>query len=143
MDAQQVPGNVIKRCVTKYGFLGAVVNDTQRDDASRGSPTFHDRHEWDMLWQICTKLDVLFYLHPRKPTGLFMEEIRALWKYFVGPHLSRTRGQVTSLWCGDQRRFDRHPKPQVIIGNLGEHIPFDVWGVNHWFEDGRKALGLE
>lgn len=31
--------------------------------------------------------------------------------------------------------FDRHPKLKVIIGHLGEHIPFDMWRINHWIED--------
>ena len=39
--------------------------------------------------------------------------------------------------------FDRHPKLQVIIGHLGEHIPFDLWRINHWFEDIKKPLGLK
>lgn len=38
--------------------------------------------------------------------------------------------------------FDRHPKLQVILGHLGEHIPFDMWRINHWFEDRKKQLGL-
>lgn len=39
--------------------------------------------------------------------------------------------------------FDRFPKLQVIIGHLGEHIPFDLWRINHWFEDVKKPLGLD
>ena len=38
--------------------------------------------------------------------------------------------------------FDRHPSLKVIIGHLGEHIPFDLWRINHWFEDIKKPLGL-
>jgi 2,3-dihydroxybenzoate decarboxylase len=39
--------------------------------------------------------------------------------------------------------FDRHPKLQIVIGHLGEHIPFDMWRINHWFEDIKKPLGLD
>jgi 2,3-dihydroxybenzoate decarboxylase len=39
--------------------------------------------------------------------------------------------------------FDRNPKLQVILGHLGEHIPFDLWRINHWFEDRKKLLGLD
>lgn len=38
--------------------------------------------------------------------------------------------------------FDRHPSLQIIIGHLGEHLPFDLWRINHWFEDRKKPLGL-
>lgn len=39
--------------------------------------------------------------------------------------------------------FDRISKLQVILGHLGEHIPFDLWRLNHLFEDRKKLLGLE
>jgi 2,3-dihydroxybenzoate decarboxylase len=38
--------------------------------------------------------------------------------------------------------FDRNPKLKVIVGHLGEHIPFDLWRINHWFEDIKKPLGM-
>lgn len=36
--------------------------------------------------------------------------------------------------------FDRFPKLQVIVGHLGEHIPFDFWRINHWLEDVERPL---
>lgn len=36
--------------------------------------------------------------------------------------------------------FDRFPKLKVIIGHLGEHIPFDFWRTNRWFEDVERPL---
>jgi 2,3-dihydroxybenzoate decarboxylase len=39
--------------------------------------------------------------------------------------------------------FDRNPKLQIVIGHLGEHIPFDLWRINHWWEDIFKQLGLD
>lgn len=38
--------------------------------------------------------------------------------------------------------FDRHPKLQVVIGHLGEHIVADLWRINHWLEDVKKPQGL-
>lgn len=58
--------------------------------------------------------------------------------------------------------FDRHPKLKIVIGHLGEHLPFDLWRINRkpdpvhllasfadhmlmfpdWFEDIKKPLGL-
>lgn len=38
--------------------------------------------------------------------------------------------------------FDRHPKLKIIVGHLGEHIPFDMWRINHWLEDG-EYLNVE
>lgn len=39
--------------------------------------------------------------------------------------------------------FDRHPKLQIIIGHLGEHLVADMWRINHWFEDIKKPLGMD
>ncbi|KAK3717047.1 hypothetical protein LTR37_006102 [Vermiconidia calcicola] len=134
----------LRRCVTKYGFLGALVNDTQRNDASGDSMIFYDDPSWDTFWQTCTELGVPFYLHPRNPTGVFMEKLWAPRKWLIGPPLSFAQGvSLHLLGMVTNGVFDRHPKLQVIIGHLGEHIPFDLWRINHWFEDVKKPLGLD
>ncbi|KAK3725418.1 hypothetical protein LTR37_000388 [Vermiconidia calcicola] len=126
-----------------YGFLGALVNDTQRNDASGDSMIFYDDPSWDAFWQTCTELDVPFYLHPRNPTGVFMEKLWAPRKWLIGPPFSFAQGvSLHLLGMVTNGVFDRHTRLQVIIGHLGEHIPFDLWRINHWFEDVKKPLGL-
>lgn len=39
--------------------------------------------------------------------------------------------------------FDRFPKLKIIVGHLGEHIPFDFWRINHWLEDVEKPLAAK
>lgn len=134
----------LRRCVTKYGFKGALVNDTQRSGNDGDDLIFYDKPEWDIFWQTCTELDVPFYLHPRNPTGTVFEK---LWKdrqWLVGPPLSFAQGvSLHLLGMVTNGVFDRHPKLQIILGHLGEHIPFDLWRINHWFEDVKKPLGLD
>jgi 2,3-dihydroxybenzoate decarboxylase len=132
----------LRRCVVEYGFKGALVNDVQI--ASDGSSLiFYDQPQWDVFWRTCEELDVPFYLHPKQPTGVVYE---TLWKdrsWLVGPPLSFAQGvSLHLLGMVVNGVFDRHPKLQVIIGHLGEHIPFDMWRINHWFEDVKKPLGL-
>ena len=144
MHDPNVASDELRRCVTKYGFVGALVNDTQRDDASGSSMIFYDNPAWDVFWQTCTELDVPFYLHPRNPTGVFMEKLWADRKWLLGPPLSFAQGvSLHLLGMATNGVFDRHPRLQVIIGHLGEHIPFDLWRINHWFEDVKKPLGLD
>ncbi|KAF7886498.1 uncharacterized protein EAF01_011176 [Botrytis porri] len=62
-------------------------------------------------------------------------------KYLIGPPLSfanavslHVLGLISNGVC------DRFPKLKLIIGHLGEHISFDFWRINHWFEDVEKHL---
>ncbi|TQB72139.1 hypothetical protein MPDQ_007039 [Monascus purpureus] len=105
---------------------------------------FYDQPEWDEFWATVTDLDVQFYLHPRNPTGKIYDALWADRKWLVGPPLSFAQGvSLHLLGMVSNGVFDRHPKLQVIIGHLGEHLPFDLWRINHWFEDVKKPLGLK
>lgn len=134
----------LRRCVKDYGFKGALVNDTQRAGDDGDDMIFYDQPEWDEFWSVVEELDVPFYLHPRNPTGTMHEKLWAKRKWLVGPPLSFAQGvSLHLLGMVTNGVFDRHPKLQIIIGHLGEHLPFDLWRINHWFEDVKKPLGLD
>ncbi|EKG13149.1 Amidohydrolase 2 [Macrophomina phaseolina MS6] len=134
----------LKRCVKQYGFKGALINDTQRAGPDGEDLIFYDQPEWDVFWQTCTELDVPLYLHPRNPTGIVFEKLWKARHWLIGPPLSFAHGvSLHLLGMVTNGVFDRHPKLQIIIGHLGEHLPFDLWRINHWFEDRKKLLGLE
>ncbi|KAG6010529.1 hypothetical protein E4U21_005880 [Claviceps maximensis] len=133
----------LTRCVTTYGFKGALVNDTQRAGPDGDDMIFYDGPEWDPFWSTVTHLDVPFYLHPRNPTGTQYETLWAKRKWLVGPPLSFAHGvSLHVLGMVTNGVLDRHPGLQIVLGHLGEHIPFDMWRINHWFEDVKKPLGL-
>jgi len=133
----------LKRCVIKYGFKGALVNDTQRAGSDGDDVIFYDSAAWDVFWSTVSELDVPFYLHPRNPTGTIHEKLWADRKWLLGPPLSFAQGvSLHLLGMVTNGVFDRFPKLQIIIGHMGEHIPFDLWRINHWFEDVKKPLGL-
>jgi 2,3-dihydroxybenzoate decarboxylase len=133
----------LKRVVKDYGFKGALVNDTQRAGEDGDDMIFYDGQEWDVFWSTVEELDVPFYLHPRNPTGTIHEKLWAKRSWLIGPPLSFAQGvSLHVLGMVTNGVFDRYPKLQVILGHLGEHIPFDMWRINHWFEDIKKPLGL-
>jgi 2,3-dihydroxybenzoate decarboxylase len=132
----------LRRTVSKYGFKGALVNDIQIGPDGK-SLIFYDNPSWDIFWETCVELDVPFYLHPKQPTGVVYDTLWADRKWLVGPPLSFAQGvSLHLLGMVTNGVFDRNPKLQVIIGHLGEHIPFDLWRINHWFEDIKKPLGM-
>ena len=133
----------LRRCVKDYGFKGALVNDVQIGPDGE-SMIFYDQPEWDVFWETCTELDVPFYLHPKQPTGIVHEKLWADRKWLIGPPLSFANNLSLHLMgMVVNGVFDRHPKLQIVIGHLGEKIPFDLWRINHWFEDIKKPLGLK
>ncbi|PHH62771.1 hypothetical protein CDD81_6663 [Ophiocordyceps australis] len=143
MHKPQEAAEELRRCVTKYGFKGALVNDTQRAGHDGDDMIFYDGPEWDVFWATVTQLDVPFYLHPRNPTGTIHDKLWAKRKWLIGPPLSFAHGvSLHALGMITNGVFDRHPSLQLILGHLGEHIPFDMWRINHWFEHVKKPLGL-
>jgi 2,3-dihydroxybenzoate decarboxylase len=97
-----------------------------------------------VFWQTCTELSVPFYLHPRNPTGVFKDKLWAPRNWLIGPPLSFAQGvSLHVLGMASKGVFDRNPNLQIVIGHLGEHIPFDIWRINHWWEDIFKQLGLD
>ncbi|KAI7491373.1 2,3-dihydroxybenzoate [Hortaea werneckii] len=133
----------LERCVLELGFKGALVNDTQRSGYDGDDMIFYDGPEWDAFWETCTKLDVPFYLHPRNPTGTMFEKLWKDRRWLIGPPLSFAQGVgLSMLGMVTNGVFDRHANLQIIIGHLGEHIPPDLWRIDHWFEDVKKPLGM-
>lgn len=131
----------LRRCVEKYGFLGALVNDVQHAGKEGETYIFYDQPEWDVFWQTCVDLDVPFYLHPEPPFGSYYREQYADRKYLIGPPVSFANGvSLHLLGMITNGVFDRFPKLKVILGHLGEHIPGDFWRIDHWFEHCSRPL---
>lgn len=130
----------LRRAVTELGCVGALVNDNQR--LPNDEHAWYDQPEWDSFWKTCTDLDVPFYLHPIAVKG---ELHRRLYKdraALIGPVKSFATGVSTHiLGMIVNGVFDRHPKLKIIIGHLGEHLPFDMWRINHWLEDVHRKRG--
>ncbi|KAE8149779.1 amidohydrolase 2 [Aspergillus avenaceus] len=134
-------GEELRRCVTEHGFHGALLNDVQHAGADGETYLFYDQPEYDAFWKVCVELDVPVYIHPAAPQGLYYQQQYAGRRYLVGPPLSFANGvSLHLLGLITNGVFDRFPKLKVIVGHLGEHIPFDFWRINHWIEDVERPL---
>lgn len=109
----------LERCVKELGFLGALVNGHTHG-------RYLDAPEFDIFWAMLEKLDVPLYLHPGAP--------------YVLPHVFEGQpaldGAVWSWTCETASHalrlifggvFDRHPSAKLILGHMGETLPFDLW----------------
>jgi predicted TIM-barrel fold metal-dependent hydrolase len=114
-----------ERCVCKLGFKGALVHGTTNG-------VFLDQPQFAPLFEAAEALDVPIYLHPTPPpqpvqeayydglpgnTGFFLSTAAWGWHAELGMHCLRLI--VSGL-------FDRFPKLRIIIGHMGENLPFSI-----------------
>jgi 2,3-dihydroxybenzoate decarboxylase len=119
----------LERCVA-LGFKGAMVNGyTTTADPELG--LYYDHPRFESFWARAEALDVPVYLHPRQalPSGQriydgYPEIVSAAWGFGVETGTHAIRLILSGL-------FDRHPRLQVVLGHLGETLPFGVWRLEH------------
>ncbi|KAE8355284.1 amidohydrolase 2 [Aspergillus coremiiformis] len=137
-------GEELRRCVTELGFHGALLNDIQHAGPDGETYLFYDQPEYDAFWKVAVELDVPVYIHPAAPQGQYYRQQYAGRKYLVGPPLSFANGvSLHLLGLLTSGVFDRFPNLKVIVGHLGERIPFDFWRIHHWLEDVEKPLAVQ
>jgi len=120
----------LERCVRELGFRGALVNGFSQI-GEPGSMVYLDDRRYAGFWAECEKLDVPFYLHPRNPLPS-AAQIYEGHPWLLGP--TWAFGQETAvhaLRLMASGLFDRHPRLQVILGHLGEGLPYSIWRVDN------------
>jgi 2,3-dihydroxybenzoate decarboxylase len=111
--------------VNTLGFKGALVNGYS-SDGSLDRGRYYDGPEYDPLWERFTALDVPFYLHPRNP----LPNQRRIYEgreQLLGPTWAfgaETAVHALRMLIGGV--FDRFPELIVILGHLGELLPFAI-----------------
>lgn len=115
----------LDRCVRQLHFVGVMVNGTTRG-------AFLDHSRFHPFWEAAHTLDVPVYLHPAPPPKPVMQS------YFSGlPHdlafMLSTAGwgwhvetgmHALRLMASDL--FDRFPGLQIIVGHMGEDLPYSI-----------------
>lgn len=118
------------RCVKELGFRGALVNGFSQVEKA-DSMVYLDDPRYQGFWVECEKLGVPFYLHPRNPLPS-ASQIYEGHPWLLGP--TWAFGQETAvhaLRLMASGLFDRHPRLQIILGHLGEGLPYSIWRVDN------------
>jgi gamma-resorcylate decarboxylase len=130
----------LERCVRALGFRGALVNGYSQAPAS-GAPIHYDLPQYRPFWNTVASLDVPFYLHPRPPLPSLMPLYEGhawlfgpTWTFAADTSLHALRLIGSGL-------FDEFPRLKIILGHLGEGLPFYLWRIdnrNNWMKAPHK-----
>jgi predicted TIM-barrel fold metal-dependent hydrolase len=121
----------LRRAVTQLGFVGALIN-------GRANGTFLDAPGYRPLLQTAVDLNVPLYLHPGLPTPTLREEHYS----GFGPSVSYALATAAWGWHAETGLhalrliaagiFDQLPDLQIILGHMGEMIPFMLNRADEW-----------
>jgi predicted TIM-barrel fold metal-dependent hydrolase len=129
----------LERAVGQLGTCGVMVNGF----TTLGAPDighYYDERHYEDVWARVEALGIPFYLHPRDPLPSQRraydgrpELLGAAWAFGAETAVHALRLITSGL-------FDRFPDLTVVLGHLGETLPF---GISRTAERLRKAdLGL-
>jgi 2,3-dihydroxybenzoate decarboxylase len=124
----------LARTVREHGFLGALVNGP-----SLGH--YLDEDRFLVFWERVAALNVPLYLHPGIPFQLpqsFQDhpELNGpIWGWTVDTATHALRLVFSGL-------FDRFPHLTVILGHMGEALPFLLWRIDTRYRELNNFRGL-
>jgi predicted TIM-barrel fold metal-dependent hydrolase len=118
----------LERTVTRLGFKGAMVHGLTNG-------LFLDDKRFWPVFERAAALDVPLYMHPAIPHPAVVEAyyqdyvkqypslLRAAWGFTVETATQGIRLVLSGV-------FDKYPGLKIILGHLGEGLPFYLWRIN-------------
>jgi len=123
----------LRRCITeKSGFVGVMLNDFQSSGTDGNTMLFYDQPEYDEFWQAANELEVPVYIHPRAATPLIHEQMwkdRPWLEFSALGYANRVNMHLLGIITAGV--LDRFPKLKLVVGHMGEHIPYDLYRIDH------------
>ena len=119
----------LERVVTRHGFKGAMIHGLTHDK-------FLDRKEFWPIFERAQALDVPIYFHPAEPHPAVVEAYykdyekefpmfsTAAWGFGVETATQAIRLVLSGV-------FDKYPNLKIILGHMGENLPFAAWRIDH------------
>jgi predicted TIM-barrel fold metal-dependent hydrolase len=131
----------LERSVKELGFKGAMIHGL-------ANGAFLDERRFWPIYERAEALDVPIYFHPSVPHPAVMDAyykeyakdfpmvIRAAWGYTVETATQAIRLVLSGV-------FETHPRLKIILGHLGETLPFLVWRIDHALSrPGQKSVSF-
>jgi len=119
----------LERAVTKLGFKGAMLHGLTKEGQ------FLDHKRFWPIYERAQALDVPIYMHPAVPH-------KAVIDAYYRDYLDQFPGLMTAAWGFTVETatqgirlvlsgvFDAYPGLKIILGHLGESLPFSLWRID-------------
>lgn len=138
--APDAAADELERCIGR-GFKGAMIHG-----ATNGE--FIDLPKYWPIFARAEQLDIPIYLHPAFPDA---QVVRAYYEDYLEdfPMFARPAWGFT-VECATQAIrlmlsgiFERHPNLKIILGHMGESLPFQIWRIDSALRrPGQKSSSL-
>jgi predicted TIM-barrel fold metal-dependent hydrolase len=119
----------LERTVTKLGFKGGMLHGLTKENQ------FLDLKRFWPIYERAQALDVPIYMHPAVPH-------KAVVDAYYRDYLEQFPGLLTAAWGFTVETatqgirlvlsgvFDTYPRLKIILGHLGESLPFSLWRID-------------
>lgn len=111
--------NELERCIKDLGFCGVMIN-------GQTNGAYLDDDRFSVFWERAEALGTPIYIHPYNPPDLpYMyhnhpELYGPVWSWTV-----ETGNHALRIIFGGV--FDRYPKAKLLLGHMGETLPYQLW----------------
>jgi len=127
----------LERCMTKLGFKGAMTHGLTQG-------RFLDRPEFDPMWAAANQLDAPIYMHPSQPhptvVDVYYKDYIKTFPGIVSAPLGYTVETATQgVRMVLSGLFEKYPNLKIILGHMGEGLPFLLWRIDHTLKNPGNA----
>ena len=127
----------LDRAISRLGFKGAMIN-------GRSGDSFLDEKKFWCIFDCAEGLDVPVYLHPSRPHTAVMQTYFAGYEELaLAPWGFGIETGVHFLRLALAGVFDAFPKLTIILGHLGEGLPFMLHRINDQTQFATARRGLK
>lgn len=131
----------LDRSVTTLGLKGAMIHGLTNGK-------FIDEKQFWPIFAKAEALDVPIYVHPSFPhpavIDAYYRDYVGAFPELIGPALGFTVEAATqAIRLVISGLFERHPNLKIILGHLGEGIPFLLWRIDESLARSRAELSFK
>jgi 5-carboxyvanillate decarboxylase len=115
----------MERAVRELKLNGFIVNSHTNNE-------YLDLEKFWPILEAAEALDSAIYIHPRSPADTMAAPFSdynmhaAIWGFQAETGTHAMRLILSGV-------FDRFPKLKIVLGHMGESIPYNLWRADHWY----------